>query len=78
VLSHPNTRGLARSPLFSRATLRAGPFQVLLRRFSDVSRHGLEPFGVGRDSITPIDPAYKGEGTFPFTGAIEKVTFELK
>ena len=40
-------------------------------------RHGLEPFEVGRDSITAIDPAYKGKGTFPFTGAIEKVTFEL-
>jgi arylsulfatase len=40
-------------------------------------RHGLEPFEVGRDSITPIDPAYKDRGTFPFTGTIEKVTFEL-
>jgi arylsulfatase len=40
-------------------------------------RHGLEPFEVGRDSITPIDPAYQDKGTFPFTGTIEKVTFEL-
>jgi arylsulfatase len=40
-------------------------------------RHGLEPFEVGRDSITPIDPAYKDHGTFPFTGTIEKVAFEL-
>ena len=40
-------------------------------------RHGLEPFEVGRDSITPIDPAYKDRGTYPFTGTIEKVTFEL-
>jgi hypothetical protein len=40
-------------------------------------RHGLEPFEVGRDSITPVDPAYAGEGTFEFTGTIEKVTFEL-
>ena len=40
-------------------------------------RHGLEPFEVGRDSITPIDPAYKDYGTFPFTGTIEKVAFEL-
>ena len=40
-------------------------------------RHGLEPFEVGRDSITPIDPAYKDRGTFPFTGTIEKVSFEL-
>jgi arylsulfatase len=40
-------------------------------------RHGLEPFEVGRDSITAVDPAYKDKGSFPFTGAIEKVTFEL-
>lgn len=40
-------------------------------------RHGLEPFEVGRDSITPIDPAYKDRGTFEFTGKIEKVAFEL-
>jgi len=41
-------------------------------------RHGLEPFEVGRDSITPIDPIYKQKGSFPFTGTIEKITFELK
>jgi arylsulfatase len=40
-------------------------------------RHGLEPFEVGRDSITPVDPAYKDKGSFPYTGTIEKVTFEL-
>jgi arylsulfatase len=40
-------------------------------------RHGLEPFEVGRDSITPVDPAYKDKGNFEFTGRIEKVTFEL-
>jgi arylsulfatase len=40
-------------------------------------RHGLEPFEVGRDSITPIDPAYTDQGKFEFTGTIEKVTFEL-
>jgi arylsulfatase len=40
-------------------------------------RHGLEPFEVGRDSITPVDPAYKDKGSFPFTGTIDKVTFEL-
>ena len=40
-------------------------------------RHGLEPFEVGRDSITPIDPAYKTKGKFDFTGKIEKVVFEL-
>ena len=41
-------------------------------------RHGLEPFEVGRDSITPIDPAYKDKGKFEFTGKIDKITFELK
>ena len=40
-------------------------------------RHGLEPFEVGRDSITPVDPAYKDKGVFAFTGKIEKVAFEL-
>ena len=40
-------------------------------------RHGLEPFEVGRDSITPIDPTYAEEGDFPFTGTIEKVTFAI-
>jgi arylsulfatase len=41
-------------------------------------RHGLEPFEVGRDSITPIDPAYKDKGKFEFTGTIEKIAFEIK
>lgn len=40
-------------------------------------RHGLEPFEVGRDSITPIAPAYKDKGTFEFTGEIERIEFEL-
>ena len=40
-------------------------------------RHGLEPFEVGRDSITPVDPAYKDKGVFAFTGKIDKVAFEL-
>jgi arylsulfatase A-like enzyme len=40
-------------------------------------RHGLEPFEVGRDSITPVDPAYKDKGVFAFTGKIVKVVFEL-
>ena len=38
-------------------------------------RHGLEPFEVGRDSITPISPDYKSPNAF--TGTIEKVTFAL-
>jgi arylsulfatase len=40
-----------------------------------VFRHGLEPFEVGRDSITPVSPDYKTP--FTFTGTIEKITFEL-
>lgn len=40
-------------------------------------RHRLEPFEIGRDSITPIDPAYKDKGKFEFAGTIEKVAFEL-
>ncbi len=40
-------------------------------------RHGLEPFQVGRDSITPIDPSYADQGHFPFTGTIETVKFAL-
>jgi arylsulfatase len=39
---------------------------------------GLEPFEVGRDSITPIDTAYKDQGSFEFTGKIEKISFDLK
>jgi hypothetical protein len=42
-----------------------------------VFRHGLEPFEDGRDSITPVDPAYKDKGKFAFTGKIEKVTFRI-
>jgi arylsulfatase len=40
-------------------------------------RHGLEPFEVGRDSITPVSPDYRGRGTFEFGGRIERVDFEL-
>jgi hypothetical protein len=40
-------------------------------------RHGLEPFDVGRDSDTPVDPAYKSQGEFPFTGSIDKITFTI-
>jgi hypothetical protein len=41
-------------------------------------RHGLEPFEVGRDSIPPVDPAYKDKGQIEFTGQIDKVTFLLE
>jgi arylsulfatase len=40
-------------------------------------RHGIEPFEVGRDSISPVSPDYKGKGAFPFNGKIEKLTFEV-
>ncbi len=39
---------------------------------------GLEPFEVGRDSITAIAPDYKDHGDFAFTGAIDEVKFEIK
>jgi len=41
-------------------------------------RHGLEPFEVGRDSITAIAPEYQDQGKFEFTGQIEQVAFALK
>jgi arylsulfatase A-like enzyme len=40
-------------------------------------RHGLEPFEIGRDSITSVSPDYRGKGVFPFNGKIEKVVFSL-
>jgi arylsulfatase len=40
-------------------------------------RHGLEPFEVGRDSITAIDPAYKDKGVFAFTGEVDNITFDI-
>jgi hypothetical protein len=39
-------------------------------------RHGIEPFEIGRDSISPVSPDYKSKGSFPFTGTIEKIQFE--
>ncbi len=41
-----------------------------------VFRHGLEPFEIGRDSITPVSPDYATP--FEFQGKIDKVTFEWK
>lgn len=38
---------------------------------------GLEPFEVGRDSITSVTRNYADQGAFPFNGAIEKVSFAL-
>ncbi|MCA9008983.1 MAG: sulfatase-like hydrolase/transferase, partial [Planctomycetaceae bacterium] len=42
-----------------------------------VFRHGLEPFEVGRDSITPVDPGYANKGVFEFSGVIQKIKFSL-
>jgi arylsulfatase len=39
-------------------------------------RHGLEPFQVGRDGITPVNPAYASKGEFPFNGTIRSITFK--
>jgi arylsulfatase len=39
-------------------------------------RHGLEPFEVGRDSITPVDPAYEDRAVRVHR-TIDKVTFTL-
>jgi arylsulfatase A-like enzyme len=41
-------------------------------------RHGLEPFEVGRDSITAISPDYRNDGKFEFTGQIDQVSFAVK
>jgi hypothetical protein len=40
-------------------------------------RFAPEPFEVGRDSISPVSPDYKSKGSFPFTGTIDKITFEV-
>ena len=40
-------------------------------------RHGLEPFEVGRDTGTPVDPAYGKRGEFPFNGSINYVKFKV-
>ncbi len=41
-------------------------------------RWGLEPFEVGRDSISPVSSDYKGKGAFPYGGTVSQVAFELK
>jgi arylsulfatase len=41
------------------------------------ARHAPEPFEIGRDSISPVDPAYKEKVPFAFTGAIEQIDFAL-
>jgi hypothetical protein len=39
-------------------------------------RQGIEPFEIGRDTISPVSRDYKSKGAFPFTGTIEKVQFD--
>jgi arylsulfatase len=41
-------------------------------------RHGVEPFEIGRDSISPVNADYKSKGDYSFTGKIEKAVFEVK
>jgi hypothetical protein len=38
-------------------------------------RHGVEPFEVGRDSVSPVNAAYKSKGDFAFTGTTDKIEF---
>jgi arylsulfatase len=40
-------------------------------------RHGVEPFEIGRDSISPVNAAYKGKGDFAFSGRIDKIQFDV-
>ena len=40
-------------------------------------RHGVEPFEVGRDSISPVNADYKSKGDFPFNGTIDKIIFAV-
>jgi arylsulfatase len=40
-------------------------------------RLGVEPFEIGRDSFSPVNADYKSKGSFPFTGTIDKITFEV-
>ena len=40
-------------------------------------RHGVEPFEVGRDSISPVNSDYKAKMPYAFNGAIDKITFAV-
>jgi arylsulfatase A-like enzyme len=44
---------------------------------SAMIRQGIEPFEIGRDSISPVSPDYKAKGSFPFTGNIDKIRFQV-
>jgi hypothetical protein len=35
------------------------------------------PFEIGRDSISSVSPDYKAKGSFPYTGTIEKIQFDV-
>ena len=43
---------------------------------SAMIRQGIEPFEIGRDSISQVSPDYQSKGAFPFTGTIEKIQFD--
>jgi arylsulfatase A-like enzyme len=43
---------------------------------SAMIRQGIEPFEIGRDSISQVSPDYRSKGSFPFTGTIEKIQFD--
>jgi hypothetical protein len=40
-------------------------------------RDSLEPFEMGRDSISPVNADYNAKVPYEFTGKIEKISFEL-
>ncbi len=40
-----------------------------------ISFEGLD---IGKDSLSPVSPAYKNEGEFQFTGKIQKVVYDLE
>ena len=43
---------------------------------SAMVRQGIEPFEIGRDSISAVSPDYRAKRSFPFTGTIEKIRFD--
>lgn len=40
-------------------------------------RFGVEGYDVGIDTLSPVDDRYRDRNGFPFTGRIERVTFEF-
>ena len=43
---------------------------------SAMIRQGIEPFEIGRDSISAVSPDYRAKGSFPFNGTIETIRFD--